>query len=190
MKATYFAPVFLAAALGAAGFVALADFEPGGSIRIEGSSNVEGWRCTAPRYTGTFAGTGRGDALTSIERLTFTVPVNGIQCKNGTMNGKLRHALKAPANPSIVYTMQSNRVGAATAGKFAVEAAGQLALAGQTHPVQMTVQGQSLGGGRYRFTGSTPISMRSYGMERVTALLGTMRVRDGVTVHFDVVVTR
>ena len=52
------------------------------------------------------------------------------------------------------------------------------------------MQGQALGGGRYRFTGSTPISMSSFGMERITAVMGTMRVRDRVTVNFDVTVAR
>lgn len=180
-----------AAALMAAGFVSLADFEPGGSVRIDGTSNVHGWHCTAPRYSGTFAATGTGAVPASIERLTFTVPVASIDCNNGTMNGKLRDALKARAHPTIVYTLQTARIGAAGAnGRFSVESTGQLAIAGQTQPVAMTVQGQSLGGGRYRFTGSTPVSMRSYGIGRITALMGTMRVGERVTVAFDVTVAR
>ena len=179
-----------AAALAAAGFASFAGFEPNGRVRIEGTSNVHDWHCTAPRYTGEFAGTGQGDALTSIDRLTFTVPVAGIDCRNGTMNGKLRDALKASANPTVRYTLQSARVGAASGGRFPVTATGQLTVAGQTRPVTMTVQGQALGGGRYRFTGSAPVSMREFGIERITAMMGTMRVGDRVTVDFDVTVAR
>lgn len=177
-------------ALVAAGWAAFAGFEPGGRIRIEGTSNVHGWHCSAPRYSGDFGSTAAGDALASIDRLTFTVPVAGIDCNNGTMNGKLRDALRASANPTIRYTLQSAQFGAPTNGRFSVNASGQLTVAGQTRPLQMTVQGQALGGGRYRFTGSTPISMRSFGIEPITAMLGTMRVGDRVTVNFDVTVSR
>jgi hypothetical protein len=60
-------------------------------------------------------------------------------------------------------------------------------VAGTTRRVEVTAQGQPLGGGRYRFTGSVPIVMSQFGIDPPTAMLGAMRTGDRVTVHYNVI---
>ena len=181
-------------ALAALGLVAAAavpvsfTFDRASTMRVEGTSSVHDWHCTATGFTGTFRGDADGAALAAVNDLVVTVPVSALDCKNGTMNGKMREALKASANPTIRFTVPSARPAAATGDRFNVTTAGQLTLAGVTRPLSVTAQGQALSGGRFRFTGSAPVSMSAFEMRPPTAMMGTIRTGDRVTVRFDVTV--
>lgn len=162
----------------------------GSTMRIDGTSNVRGWNCTVQNYNGSFTVQESANALTGITALTVTVPISAIECGNGTMNGKLRETLKHEEHPNIRFTLTNANVTAGQGDAFTVASTGNLAIAGATNAIQMNVQGQALGNGRYRFTGSAPVSMSQFGMRAPTALMGTMRVGDRVTVQFDVTVGR
>ena len=158
-----------------------------GTITIEGTSNVHGWTCTTTQLTGSGDAAGAATGLTGFSALTVTVPVARIECRNGTMNTKLREAL---ATPNVQFVLSNATVGAARNNRFTVNANGRLTIAGQTRNVQVTAQGQALPNNRFRFTGSVPVTMSQYGVRPPTAMAGTMRVRDNVTVRFDVTLAR
>lgn len=164
-------------------------FARGGTITIEGTSNVHGWSCTSG-FTGSADGAATAAGLTGLSALTVTVPVAGIECNNGTMNNKLREALQAPANPNVRFVLQNATVSTPRNGRFAVTANGTLTIAGRSRPTQVTAQGQVQADGRYRFTGAVPVTMSQFGVTPPTAMMGAMRVGDRVTIRFDVTLAR
>ena len=91
---------------------------------------------------------------------------------------------------SIRFTLTSARVGNVNGGRFGVEANGQLTIHGTSRAQRVTAEGRAVGNGQYRFTGSVPVTMSQFGVDPPTALLGTLRTGDGVTVRFDMTVTR
>ena len=165
-------------------------FASGGMVKIEGTSNVHGWSCDVPQYSGSITGTLEGGTPGAISQTTFTIPVAAIECKNGTMNGKLREALKAQQHSTIRFELTGARITPGEGSTFAVAATGRLTIAGQSRSIQMNVQGEALGNGRYRFTGSVPVTMSQYGIKPPTAMMGAMRTGDAVTVTFNLVASR
>jgi polyisoprenoid-binding protein YceI len=165
-------------------------FARGGSITIEGTSNVHGWTCATGQYTGNADAATTAAGLTGLSALSISVPVAQIDCDNGTMNTKLREALRASAAPNIRFVLGNATVSTPRNNRFNVSASGQLTIAGQTRPVSFQAQGQALANGRFRFQGSVPITMSQYGVRPPTAMMGTMRVGDRVTVRFDVTLAR
>ena len=186
MKATSF---FLYSALLAVfllagwAFLGPITFERGSTITIEGSSNVHGWSCDVKNFSANASGQAGGSVLTSLTALRVNVPVTGIDCDNGTMNGKLRDAL---GSSPISYTLTSATLGSARGNQFPIQVSGRLSIHGQTKSVSINAQAQSLGGNRFKVTGSVPVVMSQYGVSPPTAMMGTMRTRDNVTVKFDV----
>jgi polyisoprenoid-binding protein YceI len=156
-------------ALALAGWMVLGpiSFDAGRKITVTGTS--------------TATGTASGSALTALTALSVSVPVNSLDCKNRTMNGKLREALGANV---IAYTVTR-----ATVNGAAISLTGRLSVHGQTRPVTVNARAQSLGGGRFRVTGSVPVTMSQYGVRPPTALAGTMRTGDATTVAFDIPIT-
>ncbi|HEX8385845.1 MAG TPA: YceI family protein [Rubricoccaceae bacterium] len=188
MNARYTPALALTAVLSLVGWMAAdvpLSFATGGTVTIEGTSNVHGWTCAAERFTGTGDGTPTASGLTALSALTVTVPVAQIDCGNRTMNGKLRDALLATTAPTVRFVLSN-----ATVSNRTMTANGQLTIAGQTRPVRITAQGQPVSGNRFRFTGTVPLLMSQYGIRPPTAMMGTMRTRDAVTIRFDVTLTR
>ena len=176
-------------AFGLAGWTAVErlSFQPGSRVTVAGTSTVHDWECTASGFTGLLDGATSEAALTSLTSLTVTVPVPALDCDNGTMNGKLRDALGTSA---IRFTLGSARVGAVNGSRFGIDASGQLTIHGTTRAQRIQAQGQALEGGRFRFTGSVPVTMSEFGVTPPTAMMGTLRTGDRVTVRFDVTAGR
>lgn len=180
-----------ALALVAAGWLALdpLTFSRGSTITVEGTSNVHGWSCTSTQVAGTANAATAAAGWTGLSALTLSVPVSSLDCRNRTMNGKLRDAFGA-ANPTVRFTLGNARVSTPRNGAFTVQATGTLAMAGQSRPLTVTAAGTVTPSGQYRFTGSVPVTMSQWGMRPPTALAGTMRTGDRVTVRFDVTLAR
>ncbi len=155
---------------------------------IEGTSTVHDWECQVGQFAGALDAEPGENGLAKISGTTLAVTVNGIDCDNGTMNGKVRDAL---GSSPIRYTLTSATSGAPTSeGWFTIRTTGQLTIAGATQPVQMDVKGKAIDGGRFRFTGQHALKMTDFGVDPPTALLGTLKTGDQVTVHFDATVSR
>ena len=180
---------FFALVLAGWSLAAYYTFQPGSRVWVEGTSTVHEWTCEAHQVVGTITGE---DALTDgMTALSVTVPLQRFDCGNGTMNGKMRDALQAKANPAIRYTLTTANLAKPDAeGWFDVNTTGKLSIAGKTRTVSMKARGKAVKDGAYRFTGSTDLKMTDFGIDPPTAMLGTLKTGDAITVHFDVTAGR
>ncbi|MDX1530251.1 MAG: YceI family protein [Rhodothermales bacterium] len=175
----------------AAGWVGFGErytFQEGSRVWVTGTSTLHDWECEAEQLAGTLAADPGGAALGSLSELSVVVPVQAIECGNGTMNGKLRDAFDVRANPTIRFDLASAEVVPGSGDRFTVRATGRLTMAGAVRPVTLEADGQALASGRYRFTGAVPLEMTAFGMKPPTAMLGTLKTGDRVVVHYDVTV--
>ena len=74
-----------------------------------------------------------GTELTQVAQSSgeITIPVASLDCRNGTMNGHMRNALKAAQNPTIRFRATS----VAVTLEGAVRMTGPLTIAGQSREV-------------------------------------------------------
>ena len=92
-------------------------------------------------------------------------------------------ALKADDHPEITFVL-TTPVKAIPAGVHAIAAKINLTIAGVTRAIDMSVTATSQAHGNIEFEGSKAIKMTDYGVKPPVALLGTMRTRDEITIHF------
>ena len=79
-----------------------------GSITISGSSTVRDWSCTVGSFDAEVRTPDTAQPMPSgRERASFVIPVNGIDCRNGTMNNHLRDALRMTIVSEFSYTLES-----------------------------------------------------------------------------------
>lgn len=127
------------------------------------------------------------DAETGVpSELNFTVPSAEIKSNSSTIMDRLMHeALKVSEHPTITYEL----VEATASGESApmLKTTGRLTLAGVTNEIEMDVTSESGDDGAVRYTGSTPLKMTDYDMQPPTAMFGSLRTADDVTVSFEIV---
>lgn len=164
-------------------------FQPESQVWVEGTSSLHDWTCQVNEFGGLLEAASA--AMENLNQVRVTVPVEQLKCKNGTMNKKTYKALASDDHPAITYELKSATLNASEAdGIFQLETTGALTIAGTTRDVEMTVNGEPLDDGMVRLIGSLPLLMTDFGVDPPSAMLGTLKTGNEVTVHFDVVVAR
>ena len=179
--------------LSASSVVAPITFQPESRLWVDGTSTVRAYSCKATTLNGNVAATGSdaslaiGELQKAVRTVDLTVPVQSLDCGNGTMNGHLRNALKATENPAIKFRVAQYDVLPGGENEGTVKLKGNLTIAGQQNPVTIDASVTSDGNGGLRVKGSKEILMSEFGVRPPTLMMGTLKVRDRVVVNFDVV---
>ena len=179
--------------LTASSAVAPITFQPESKLWVDGTSTVRGYTCRATTLNGTVTSNGSDASLAiaqldkAVRTVDVSVPVQSLECGNGTMNGHLRNALKMGENPTIKFRVAQYDVLPGGANEGTVKLKGNLTIAGQEKPVTVDATLATDAGGALRVKGSKEILMSEFGVRPPTLMMGTLKVRDRVVVNFDVV---
>lgn len=176
----------LVPALAAAALAPLS-LQPGSRVWVDGTSTTRSWHCESTRAEGSAAAATTDLAqLSRVARAEITVPVATLDCRNNTMNGHMRNALKADQAPEIRFRATSVQVTPTSVDAGTAEMQGTLTIAGADRPV--TITGTVVReNGQLRVRGSKRITMTEWGVRPPSLMLGTMKVNPAATVGFDVV---
>ena len=153
------------------------------TVTVAGTSSLHDWSSPATQVKAKGSLTVTNGKLTAIPNLTVTIPVRGIKSTKGkVMDNKTYEALKADQHPNITFQLAS--ITSIDAGT--VKAKGKLTIAGVTKTVDLSVKYTVLANGDLRFEGTKEVLMSDYNMEAPTALMGTIKTGNAVTVKFNV----
>ncbi|MBF5045709.1 YceI family protein [Aggregicoccus sp. 17bor-14] len=164
---------------------------PGASLAVDGDSTVRAFSCKAQKLDvklqqaegASLAPDALASALTG---LSFELPLAQLDCANDTMNEHMRKAMQAEAHPTIGFKMSGYTAGAPQAdGRRVLRIRGDLTLAGNTRPVELTGIAASTPQG-LRVQGRHALRMTEWGVKPPSLMLGTMKVREDVVIRFDV----
>lgn len=156
------------------------------SVEIVGTSNVNSFTCVADEVDG-FGRIGP-DGTSARTNGELEIPVRSFDCKNGRMSKDLFEALKGEQHPAISFQLDVVRVvddEEFESGATLLEAEGTLWVAGQGRSIRTRAMGDRLANGYLRATGNLNFNMSDFDIDPPTALLGMVRVRDEVTVRFE-----
>lgn len=158
---------------------------------IAGTSNLHDWESTV---TGLIA---RGDfvvtgaELKAINSLHIEIPIKAIKSSHGSiMDGKTQDALKAEKYPNITFDLTKVNSLTNAGGRYDIRTSGNLTISGVTRLIELVVTGKVQPDGSVRFEGSKKIKMTDHKVSPPTALMGTMKTGDEVTVSFGVTISK
>lgn len=162
-------------------------------VWFTGASNIRGFTCRAGQVQGglelapgeTPAALLARDGAPAAAALR--IPVAGLNCGIRAQNRHLRHTLHADVHPAIEFRLERYTMLAAdSAAQLWMH--GTLAIAGKEQPV--TVPGVVVrdAEGAIHVQGAQEIRPTEFGVKPPRRFLGLLRVRDQVTVHYDIVI--
>lgn len=120
------------------------------------------------------------------QTLKVEIPVKSLISGEKLMDKKAHEAFDESKNPTITFDMTELNSVEVNGEKIAVTVTGNLSFSGATQKVTLKADGKSSSPGVYTFAGALPIKMSDYGMKAPTAMMGTMKTKDQVTVNFNV----
>lgn len=154
----------------------------GALINVHGTSNVHDWDMKPTKVTGELGLNGSKQ----ISAIAIKVEVKSLKSGNGIMDGKTYDAFNYKKNPYIVFLLTDASQVKLTNDDTEITLTGNLTFGGQTRKISIKTIGKITKSGDYQLKGSVPLKMTDYKMKPPTAMLGTMKTGDAVTVKFDV----
>jgi polyisoprenoid-binding protein YceI len=163
--------------------------QPQSKLWVEGNSTIRSFSCQASEVQATVNATGEnavarlmtGDK--AVQAVTVVVPSEKLDCGNGTMNEHMRKAIKANDNPTIAFKVTSYDL-AREANGVSGTLTGTLSLGGQTKTIAVPAKG-TVTDGALHVTGAYELAMSDYDLKAPSLMFGRIKVRDKVTVKFD-----
>jgi len=171
-------------AAAAGGQSAKVTLAPTSSITVEGTSNVHAWHATSTDITSAIQMAAPADAGSTVESVTLSLPVTSLKSGKGGLDKNLYKALKAEQNPTITFVMKTYKVDA-QAQAHAAEITGLLTVNGVEKAITATATMTGDAKTGLKAVGSATFRMTDFAVKPVTALMGTIRTGDQVTVKFD-----
>jgi polyisoprenoid-binding protein YceI len=170
---------------------------PGGSLRIEGDSSLHKWSSTATVVAMTFQlADGAPASLTEaikaskVEGMEVKIPIAGLKSGDSGLDRNLRKAIKEKQFPDVVYRLDRYETAKGAAdGVLSAKTTGKLTIAGETKPTTMDVEFRLDPNGA-AVKGVYSLKMSDYGIKPPTLLLGAIKVRDPITIRFDLLLKK
>lgn len=151
------------------------------TLWVDGTSTLHDWTVESGAATGAIAVNKEG-----IQMVFVQVASETLQSGKSGMDRRMYEALETRRHRHVTFTSEKIELNADRTGGVAI---GELTIAGQTrtHEVPFTIERS---GSDWTFNGSTAFTMSSFGITPPTAVMGTVRTGDEITVRFKISTAR
>ena len=164
---------------------------PQGRLWFTGASNIRHFTCKARRVGGTLDLRGIATQRPMLTGANVSadpsldVAVDELDCGLGLMNRHLREALQGAQHPAIEFRLGTYEVDLVAPSPVA-RIAGRVTIAGVERPVAVTAAVRADTLGTLHVLGRYTVRPTEFGVELPRRFRGLIKVRDRITVHFDV----
>lgn len=160
-------------------------------MTIAGTSNLHDWTTNVEDLSLVAELELVNGYVSTVGTVTMSAKVNSIKSDKGNvMDTKTKEALKGDKHPNITYKLRQVEIVQLKDKISKLSTEGTLSIAGVTKPVKMDVYARQLPSGEVEVWGANAISMKDYGMQAPTALMGSIKTGDKVTVKYSVILKK
>ncbi|HMG81740.1 MAG TPA: YceI family protein [Ferruginibacter sp.] len=156
------------------------------TVTINGTSNLHSWNEKVTTVSGDGIINWEDNGNFEVFAINIKMDVHSIQSDMGSaMNNKTYKALKADANPEIIFELKIPVASIQTKSNGnTIAAKGNLTIAGVTKAVDMQVKVLMEEKGKLTVEGAQIIKMSDYNIDPPTALFGTLKTGNEITINF------
>lgn len=175
----------LAIAIGFAGSTLLAQSHQisNANFEVEGTSTLHDWTMESKTASGTVNMTMEGDKIKSIDRFDVKLKAESLESGKSTMDDLAHEALKSEDHPMISFKLTNIKSITYSGNTANIIATGVLTIAGKSKTVDIKGTGVN-NNGTITLKGSKDLKMTDYDMEPPTAMFGTIKTGDSITINY------
>lgn len=151
------------------------------SMTISGTTNVHDFTTKVTQASGEIVFSGPKQ----VQSLVLSIPVKSIKSGEKLMDTKTYEAFNADKYPTITFKLTDVTSLQVRGDKVDVVLTGNLTMAGVTRKITIKTTGTNVKNGAYQFKGSVSLKMTDFKMTPPTAMMGVMKVGDGITLKYD-----
>jgi len=154
------------------------------TFTIQGTSSLHDWEEKLEKFNVDLSLKMKEKEIAGIEKVSFYCKSASITSENSLMTKKTLEALQAEKYPEIIFTLVSVDKLVSKGNSFSGTVTGDIKLAGVTKRISIPCAGSS-SNNLITLKGSKSLSLAEYKIKPPTAMLGTLKTGDQITVAFD-----
>jgi polyisoprenoid-binding protein YceI len=155
------------------------------ALKIKGTSNVHDWTMEAESVSGMAVARLGDNGLQGFDRVNITVQSKQIESGKRIMNNKTYDALEADDHPTIFYELISVSNLKSSGEQFSGKATGKLEIAGESSITTVPFEGRWVDDNTFRVNGNFSLEMTDFGIDPPTAMLGTLKTGNKISLKFE-----
>lgn len=161
------------------------------SLSVSGTSTMHDWvmKSGTGDCNATFVEDAKGN-LIDLTTLNFTVSAKSLKSGKDGMDKNAYKALKTDKAPNVTATLKSAEVSTKDNKNYTIKAVIKLTIAGKTLDTELVAQAKRINDNSYGIKGEKQISMKDFGMEPPSFMLGAVKTGNDVVLNFDAVLNR
>ncbi len=166
--------------------------DKGVNIEVKGTSNLHDWSIKSDKgLVDATLSLGAEEKSVVISKLHFTVGSNTFKSGNNGMDKNVYKALQVTQHPNITFELISTAPVPTDGNLYPVKATGKLTIAGVNKQIDLIVNCKwSAADKALIINGTKSFKMTEYSVKPPTALFGTIKTGDAVSIEFYVKVTK
>lgn len=156
------------------------------SLSIKGTSSLHDWEMKSSKGKCEVEFViGANDKITAINSLKFDLDPTSIKSEYTMMDNNTYKALKTKSYKSISFVLASGTVTQTDAVSYVVKVLGNLTIAGKTQKIDLAATAKYNSADKsFTVNGSKKLKMTDYGVDPPTAMLGTIKTGNDITISF------
>ncbi len=151
---------------------------PSPELKVEGGSSLHDWDMTSNAAKGEGQFIIEGNQFKGIRSLQVSMEAESLKSGTKGLDANAYKALDTKKNKEVKFTLKE-----LTGSGNSYQVKGDFTIAGVTKPASFPVK-VTQNGNRVTFEGSYNTKLTDYSIDPPTALLGTVKTRDEITIKF------
>ncbi len=152
----------------------------GAELKVTGTSTLHDWDMKSGSATGKAQITLESGKVANAKNVTISMPAESIKSGKSGMDKNAYAALKTKTHKDVKFTLKE----LVTKGA-GYEAVGDFTIAGVTKSAKFPVTA-SISGDKVNFKGQHDFKLTDYNIDPPTALMGTVKTGNEVSIHFNI----
>lgn len=154
---------------------------PNVELKVTGTSTIHDWEMVSNQATGQGNLIIENGKLQAVKKLSVQMPAESIKSGKSAMDKNTYTSLNTKKHPQINFELAD----LSKVGEGLWKAKGNFTIAGVTKPASFEVKSSQVGE-KVKFEGKYPFKLTDYQIDPPTAMFGTIKTGEEVTIHFNI----
>ncbi|MCB0838228.1 MAG: YceI family protein [Bacteroidetes bacterium] len=154
------------------------------NLAVKGTSTLHDWIMEMESLEGKATFNLDEESNLTVSDLTLTLKTEELKSEHDKMDKIAYEALKSDKYPKITFKASELKTLSKNGNVIKVSGKGQLTIAGVTKTITLNADCKVTDNGQITCTGSKKIKMSDYGIDPPTAMFGTIKTGDDLTIVF------
>lgn len=155
-------------------------------LEVAGTSTLHDWTMPTETAEGTASMEVENSTLKSISNLSVTMEAETLKSGKSGMDDNAYKALKTKKYPDITFNLKQVKSITKKSDHYLVDAVGTFTIAGESRTVSVQAKAYPTTS-TVKFTGSKDLKLTDFNIDPPTALLGTVKTGNEITINFNLI---